>query len=98
MSVDYRFACYVNDVVILGKLARAGRRVMARVTRYLTQVLQLKVNPLKSRVCRIKRLEYLSFRFQEIRIVWSERVFADFEHRLRGLTSRRWRASMEYRL
>jgi RNA-directed DNA polymerase len=94
----HRFARYVDDVVILVKSARAGRRVMASVTRYLTQVLRLKVNPLKSRVCRIERLEYLSFRFQGIRIVWSERAFEDFKHRLRGLTSRRWRVSMEYRL
>jgi RNA-directed DNA polymerase len=94
----HRFARYVDDVVILVKSARAGRRVMASVTRYLTQVLRLKVNPLKSRVCRIEQLGYLSFRFQGIRIVWSERAFADFKHRLRGLTSRRWRVSMEYRL
>jgi RNA-directed DNA polymerase len=94
----HRFARYVDDLVILVKTPRAGQRVMASVTRYLTQVLRLKVNPLKSRVCRIERLEYLSFTFQGIRIVWSERAFQDFKHRLRGLTSRRWRVSMEYRL
>jgi len=94
----HRFARYVDDVVILVKSAQAGRRVMASVTRYLTQVLRLKVNPLKSRVCRIERLEYLSFTFQGIRVVWSEQAFQDFKHRLRGLTSRRWRVSMEYRL
>ncbi|WP_347404194.1 group II intron maturase-specific domain-containing protein [Nodosilinea sp. P-1105] len=68
------------------------------MTRYLTQVLRLKVNSQKSRVRRIERLEYLGFTFQGIRIVWSERAFQDFKHRLRGLTSRRWRVSMEYRL
>jgi len=94
----HRFARYVDDLVILVKSPRAGRRVMRSVTRYLTQVLRLKVNPLKSRVCRIERLEYLSFRFQGIRIVWSDRAFQDFKHRLRGLTSRRWRVSMEYRI
>ena len=94
----HHFARYVDDLVILVKTPRAGQRVMASVTRYLTQVLRLKVNPLKSRVCRIERLEYLSFTFQGIRIVWSERAFQDFKHRLRGLTSRRWRVSMEYRL
>jgi RNA-directed DNA polymerase len=94
----HRFARYVDDLVILVKTPRAGQRVMASVTRYLTQVLRLKVNPLKSRVCRIERLEYLSFTFQGIRIVWSERAFQDFKHRLRGLTSRRWQVSMEYRL
>jgi RNA-directed DNA polymerase len=71
---------------------------MASVTRYLTQVLRLKVNPQKSRVCRIERLEYLGFTFQGICIVWSERAFQNLKHRLRGLTSRRWRVSIEYRL
>ena len=94
----HRFARYVDDLVILVKSARAGRRVMASVTRYLTQELRLKVNPLKSRVRRIEDLEYLSFTFQGIRIIWSDRAFQDFKHRLRGLTSRRWRVSMEYRI
>ena len=71
---------------------------MASVTRYLAQVLRLKVNPLKSRVCRIERLEYLGFTFQGMRIVWTERAFQDFKHRLRGLTSRRWRVSMADRI
>jgi RNA-directed DNA polymerase len=94
----HRFARYVDDVVILVKSSRAGRRVMASITRYLTQELRLKVNVLKSRVCRIERLEYLGFTFQGIRIIWSEGAFADFKHRLRGLTSRRWRVSMESRI
>jgi RNA-directed DNA polymerase len=38
----HRFARYVDDVVILVKSSRAGRRVMASITRYLTQVLRLK--------------------------------------------------------
>jgi RNA-directed DNA polymerase len=94
----HRFVRYMDDVVILVKSSRAGRRVMASVTRYLTRVLRLKVNVLKSRVCRIEQLEFLGFTFQGIRVVWSERAFDDFKHRLRGLTSRRWRVSMEYRI
>jgi RNA-directed DNA polymerase len=95
---EHRFVRYVDDLVILVKSARAGKRVMESVTRYLTQKLQLKVNPHKSRVCRIERLKYLGFTFQGIRIVWTEQAFQDFKHRLRGLTSRRWRVSMEYRI
>jgi len=94
----HRFVRYVDDVVILVKSSRAGKRVMTSITRYLTRVLRLKVNVLKSRVCRIERLEFLGFTFQGIRIVWSERAFSDFKHRLRGLTSRRWRVSMAYRI
>jgi RNA-directed DNA polymerase len=94
----HRFVRYMDDLVIMVKSARAGRRVMASVTRYLTKVLRLKVNLHKSRVCRIERLEYLGFTFQGIRIIWTDRAFQDFKHRLRGLTSRRWRVSMEYRI
>jgi RNA-directed DNA polymerase len=94
----HRFVRYVDDLVILVKTPRAGKRVMASVTCYLTQVLRLKVNLSKSRLCRIERLEYLGFTFQGIRIIWSERGFQDFKHRLRGLTSRRWRVSMEHRI
>jgi RNA-directed DNA polymerase len=38
----HRFARYVDDMLILVKSSRAGRRVMASVTRYLTRVLRLK--------------------------------------------------------
>ena len=58
---------------------------MLAITRDLTRVMRLKVNVLKSRVCRLERLECLGFTFQGIRIVWSERAFSDFKHRLRGL-------------
>lgn len=62
----HRFVRYVDDLVILVKSSRTGHRVMASITRYLTQKLRLKVNPLKSRVSRIERLEYLGFTFQGI--------------------------------
>jgi RNA-directed DNA polymerase len=94
----HRFVRYVDDLVILVKTPRAGKRVMASVTHYITQVLRLKVNLSKSRLCRIERLESLGFRIQGIRIIWSDRAFQDFKHRLRGLTSRRWRVSMEHRM
>lgn len=48
---------------------------MASVTCYLTQVLRLKVNLSKSRLCRIERLESLGFSIQGIRIIWSDRAF-----------------------
>jgi RNA-directed DNA polymerase len=94
----HRFVRYVDDLVILVKSSRAGRRVMASVTRYVTQMRRLKMNPLKSRVCRIERLEALGFTFQGIRMIWTDRACQDFKHRLRGLTSRRWRVSMADRI
>lgn len=81
-----RFVRYVDDVVILVKSRRAGRRVMAKISRYLTQKLKLKVNREKSRVVKIEALEYLGFTFRGIRIFVSDRAMQDFKHRLRGLT------------
>jgi len=88
----------MDDVVIFVKTMRAGRLVMASISRYLTQTLRLRVNRQKSQVVNVHALEYLGFRFKGIRVYWSERAFEDFKHRLRGLTSRRWGVSMAYRL
>jgi len=46
----HRFARYADDLVILVKSHRAGERVMASVTRFLTRELKLGVNEHKSRV------------------------------------------------
>ncbi|MEO1211826.1 MAG: group II intron reverse transcriptase/maturase [Cyanobacteria bacterium J06638_20] len=86
----HRFVRYMDDVVIFVKTMRAGRRVMASISRYLTQTLRLRMNRQKSQVVNVHALEYLGFRFKGIRVYWSEKAFEDFKHRLRGLTSRRW--------
>jgi len=62
----HRFVRYMDDLVILVKSKRAGRRVMAKTSRYLTQTLKLKVNREKSRVVKIEYLEYLGFTFRGI--------------------------------
>ena len=46
----HRFARYADDLVILVKTTRAGDRVKAGVTRFLTRKLALVVNEQKSRV------------------------------------------------
>jgi RNA-directed DNA polymerase len=93
-----RFARYLDDLVILVKSRRAAQRVMAKISRYLTGKLKLKVNRDKSRVVRISQLEFLGFKFQGLRIHCSDQVLRDFKHRLRGLTSRSWGVSMEERM
>jgi RNA-directed DNA polymerase len=77
---------------------RAGKRVMTNISRYLTRKLQLKVNRQKSQVVNVHALEYLGFQFKGIRVYWSDQAFADFKHRLKGLTARSWGVSMEHRL
>nr|WP_026103013.1 group II intron reverse transcriptase/maturase [Pseudanabaena sp. PCC 6802] len=94
----HRFARYMDDLVILVKSRRAGQRVLANISRYLSQKLKLKVNRQKSRVVRTDKLEFLGFTFRGIRIWWSDQAYRDFIHRLRGLTSRSWGVSMEYRM
>lgn len=51
---EHRFVRYMDDLVILVKSRRAGRRVMAKTSRYLAQKLKLKVNREKSRWSRSK--------------------------------------------
>jgi len=93
----HRFARYMDDLVILVRSRRAGRRVMAKISRYLCQKLKLKVNREKSRVVKIEQLNYLGFTFRAIRIFVSDPAMKDFKHRLRGLTSRSWGVSMAER-
>jgi RNA-directed DNA polymerase len=94
----HHFVRYMDDLVILVKSRRAGRRVMAKTSRYLTQTLKLKVNREKSRVVKIEDLEYLGFTFRGIRIFASSQALQDFKHRLKGLTSRSWGVSMAERI
>jgi RNA-directed DNA polymerase len=94
----YRFVRYMDDLLILVKSRRAGRRVMAKISHYLTQKLKLKLNRQKSRVVKIEELEYLGFTFRGIRVFAADPAIKDFKHRLRGLTSRSWGVSMAKRI
>ena len=57
----HRFARYADDCNIYVRSKRAGQRVMAGVTRYLSQKLRLKVNELKSAVARPWERTFLGF-------------------------------------
>ena len=96
-----RFARYADDIVVLVRSWRAGKRVMQSIKRYLTGVLRLAVNEAKSRVAALTwpTFTFLGFTFYRgMRLRWSERAFEDFRHRLKGLTSRSWGVSMATRL
>ena len=98
VDLDLEKFFYMDDLVILVKSRRAGRRVMAKISCYLTQKLKLKVNREKSRVAKIEDLEYLGFTFRGIRIFAAHQALKDFKHRLKGLTSRSWGVSMAERI
>ena len=94
----HRFVRYADDLLVLVRSHRAGERVMASLTRYLTGKLKLSVNEHKSRVCRTHEVVFLGFTFPGTKLRWSDAAFDDFRHRLRRLTGRSWGVSMDYRL
>jgi RNA-directed DNA polymerase len=94
----HRFARYADDLVILVRSQRAGVRVKASVTRYLTQKLKLRVNEQKSHVVPSNECTFLGFTFRGTQIRWSDASFADFRHEVRRLTGRSWGVSMAHRL
>jgi RNA-directed DNA polymerase len=59
----HRFVRYADDCNIYVKSARAGQRVLASVTRFLTRRLKLTVNAAKSAVDRPWRRTFLGFTF-----------------------------------
>jgi RNA-directed DNA polymerase len=92
-----RFVRYADDLLILVKSQRAGERVKASITRFLTRKLKLVVNEQKSRVVKVNDAEFLGFTFRGTKLRWSDRAFEDFKHNIRKLTGRSWGVSMAYR-
>lgn len=58
----HRFARYADDCNIMVKSQHAGERVMASVTRFVSDTLRLTVNPLKSAVDRPAKRKFLNLR------------------------------------
>jgi RNA-directed DNA polymerase len=56
-----RFCRYADDCNIYVRSRRAGERVMASVSRFLTNKLKLKVNEAKSAVARPEERKFLGF-------------------------------------
>src|ERR1700676_4642457 len=86
----HRFCRYADDCNIYVRSQRAGERVMASVSRFLTTKLRLKVNEAKSAVARPEERKFLGF---SISNDGSERRIAPkaldrFKERIREMTSR----------
>ncbi len=88
-----RFVRYADDVNIYVRSERAGRRVMASITRFIERRLRLEVNEGKSAVARPETRHFLGFRLQAREgeapeILLSERSEKRLRERLRELTPR----------
>ena len=87
----HRFVRYADDCNLYVRSERAGQRVMASVTRFITRKLKLKVNPAKSAVARPWERKFLGFTFtanrQPKRRI-APKALARFSQRVRALTRR----------
>ena len=86
----HRFARYADDSTILVKSERAGKRVMASVTRFVSDSLRLTVNPLKSAVDRPWNRTFLGFTVSRTgaRLKVAAKAIAKLKDRVRELTRR----------
>jgi RNA-directed DNA polymerase len=86
----HRFCRYADDCNIYVRSRRAGERVMASVTRFLTQKLKLKVNEAKSAVAQPEERKFLGFSISndgtERRI--APKALDKFKVRVREMTRR----------
>lgn len=86
-----RFARYADDSNIYVRSRRAGKRVMASITRFITTKLKLKVNEQKSAVARPWERKFLGFSFTNAGIPKrriAPKAVARFKERIRELTRR----------
>src|SRR6516162_1088755 len=85
-----RFCRYAGDCNIYVRSRRAGERVMASVSRFLTNKLKLKVNEAKSAVARPEERKFLGFSIandgSERRI--APKALAKFKAQIRDMTRR----------
>ena len=86
----HRFCRYADDCNIYVRSRRAGERVMASVTRFLTEKLKLKVNEAKSAVAQPEERKFLGFTISndgaERRI--APKALNKFKMKIRDMTSR----------
>ena len=93
-----RYARYADDCNIYVRSRRAGERVMARITAFITSKLKLKVNQQKSAVARHWERKFLGFSFTsgpEPRRRIAPKALIRFKKRVRELTKRTRGISIE---
>ncbi|MBE0657865.1 MAG: group II intron reverse transcriptase/maturase [Bryobacteraceae bacterium] len=86
-----RFARYADDCNVYVRSRRAGERVMASITRFITAKLKLKVNERKSAVARPWERKFLGFSFtagQQPKRRIAPKAVGRFKERVRELTRR----------
>lgn len=97
----HKFCRYADDCNIYVKSRKAGERVMESVTRYLEEVLKLRVNRNKSAVDKPGRRKFLGFSFYsnkgKVRNFIPKKPLEQFKKKVKEITSRSNGRSMEWR-
>jgi len=95
---DHRFVRYADDIVILVRSQKAGERVLASISRYITRRLKLKVNVRKSRVARPWDVKFLGYKVTRMygttRAITHPKSVARFKDHVRQITRRIRRVSL----
>jgi RNA-directed DNA polymerase len=87
----HRFVRYADDCNVYVRSARAGHRVMASITGFITTRLKLKVNAAKSAVAAGRERTFLGFSFthgQRPKRRLADKTLVRFRARIRALTRR----------
>jgi RNA-directed DNA polymerase len=89
----HRFVRYADDCNIYVRSERAGKRVMASLTHFITRRLRLEVNTDKSAVARPETRHFLGYRLApqpdgSVEVLLSERSVKRLRERIRELTPR----------
>src|SRR5499433_2655339 len=94
----HRFVRYADDCNIYVRSEKAGRRVMASLTRFIEGRLKLQINAEKSAVSRPWQRSFLGFTVRNdpaFRRCIANKPMARFKHRVRELTGRYRGVSLE---
>ena len=96
----HRFVRYADDCNIYVRSEKAGQRVKASITAFITRRLRLRVNEAKSAVAKPKTRHFLGYRLcrkatGEVEVLLSERSEKRLRERVRELTPRAWGRSLE---
>jgi RNA-directed DNA polymerase len=98
---EHKFCRYADDCNIYVKSRKAGERVMESVTRYIEEVLKLKVNRNKSAVDKPNRRKFLSLSYYvykgKARNFIPKKPLLRFKKKVKEITARSNGKSMEWR-
>jgi RNA-directed DNA polymerase len=96
------FVRYADDLMIYVGSKRAGERVRASTQTFIEKRLKLKVNEAKSAVAPATSRPFLGFGFYvrdgEVKVRIDPKALAAAKAKIRRLTARNWRVSMEVRI